>query len=116
MDNAVMMLSLVPYLLFLYLIWRIYRLDPRLLHPITIIGFVAMLGFIAVTATTGFIALKVIGATTLAHVDALHGMAEGALTITNGLIVFGLKKQLDKTNVVETSEEDETSPVAAGYR
>jgi hypothetical protein len=107
-DNAVMMLSLLPYLLFLYLIW--------LLHPITIIGFVAMLGFIAVTATTGFIALKVIGAKTLAHADALHGIAEGALTITNGLIVFGLKKQLDKINKAEAAEEEEESPVTAGYR
>ncbi len=109
MDNIIMSASIVPYFIFLYLVWRIYRLDKNLLHVTTIVGFFSMLGFITVTAVVGSIALKVMGAKTLAHVDYLHGLAEGSLTITNGLIAFGLKKQLDKATLDELDEDEETS-------
>jgi hypothetical protein len=110
----VMSLSIVPYLLFLYLIWRIYRLEPRLLHRTTFIGFLSMLGFVALTACAGFVALRVMGATTLAHVDWLHGLAEAGLTLTNGLIALGLKKQLDAIELAELDEDEEDAPVLTG--
>ncbi len=105
-----MMLSIIPYLLFLYFIWRIRKLDPRLIHRTTFIGFVSMLGFIAITAVVGSIAIKVMNATTLGHVDWLHGIAEGTLTIVNGLIALGLKKQRDQLELedMDTTEAAET--------
>jgi len=101
--------SLIPYMLFLFLIWRIRKHDPRLINKFTFIGFCSMIGFIMVTAVAGAIALKVINASTLAHVDYLHGIAEGALTIVNGLIVFGLKKQKDALDAGERESREETA-------
>ncbi|NWJ45620.1 MAG: DUF3593 domain-containing protein [Chloroflexi bacterium] len=109
MDKIFMSGSLVPYVLFLFLIWRIRKHDPRLINKFTFIGFCSMLGFITVTAVAGAIALKVINAPTLAHVDYLHGIAEGALTIVNGLIVFGLKKQKDALDSTERDVLEEAS-------
>jgi hypothetical protein len=96
MTNVFMMGSLLPYLIFLYFVYRIYKLDPRLLSRRTFIGFCSMLGFIFVTAVTGYIAIKIMGARTLGHVDFLHAVAEFGLSVTNGLIAFGLKKQLNE--------------------
>jgi hypothetical protein len=96
MTNVFMIGSLLPYLIFLYFIYRIYKLDPRLLGRRTFIGFCTMLGFIFVTAVSGYIAIKVLGARTLAHIDILHAVSEFGLTVTNGLIAFGLKKQLSE--------------------
>jgi hypothetical protein len=109
-----MSMSIVPYLLFLYLIYQVWRLDPRVIHKVTVIGFFCMLGFVAVTATVGIIALKVIGAATLGHVDGLHALAEATLTITNGLIAFGLKKQLDAPDPVESEDASAEQPALAG--
>jgi hypothetical protein len=110
-----MSLSIVPYLLFLYLIYRVWRLDPKLIHKTTMLGFAAMIGFVIITATAGFIALKIMGARTLGNVDWLHGIAEGGLTLTNGLIALGLKKQLDEIELAELDEDEESSaPAMAG--
>ncbi len=109
-----MMLSIVPYLLFLYLIWRIRKVDPNLLHRTTFIGFCSMIGFIVVTAIAGSIALRVMGAETLGHVDWLHGLAESCLTIVNGLIALGLKQQKDELDLAEldTDLEEESRPAS----
>ena len=101
MADVVMSFSIVPYLLFLYLVFKVWRLDPHLLHRTTMIGFGAMIGFVTVTATAGIIALKVMHAPTLGHVDWLHGLAEAGLTLTNGLIALGLKHQLDELDLAE---------------
>lgn len=105
MADTLMSLSIVPYLLFLYLVYKVWRLDPHLLHKTTVIGFASMIGFVTVTATAGIIALKVIHAPTLGHVDWLHGTAEAALTLTNGLIALGLKRQLDNLDLAELDAE-----------
>lgn len=97
MADTIMSLSIIPYLLFLYLVWRIRKLSPSLLNKMTFIGFCVMLGFVFVTAGAGITAVKIMGAPTLGHVDWLHGLAESGLTITNGLIAFGLKRQLDNS-------------------
>ncbi len=110
MADTLMSLSIVPYILFLFLIYKVWRLDPHLLHKTTLLGFASMIGFVTVTATAGIIALKVIQAPTLGHVDWLHGTAEAALTLTNGLIALGLKKQLDTIDLAEI--EDEAAEVA----
>ncbi len=108
MGDVIMSLSIVPYLLFLYLIWRVWRLDPHLIHKTTLLGFAAMIGFVLVTATSGVVALKVMGAKTLGHVDWLHGVAESGLTLTNGLIALGLKKQLDELDLAELDSDEES--------
>lgn len=95
MADTIMSLSIIPYLLFLYLVWRIRKLDPTLLNKMTFIGFCTMLGFVFVTASAGITAVKIMNAPTLGHVDWLHGLAESGLTITNGLIAIGLRRQLD---------------------
>ena len=95
MADTIMSFSIFPYLIFLYLVWRIWKLDPSLINKTTFLGFSAMLGFVFVTACAGITAVKIMGASTLGHVDWLHGLAESGLTITNGLIAYGLKKQLD---------------------
>ena len=105
MADVVMSLSIVPYFLFLYLIYRVWRLDPHLLHRTTLIGFGTMVGFVMLTATAGVIALKVINAPTLGHVDWLHGIAESGLTLTNGLIALGLKRQLDDLDLAELDDD-----------
>src|SRR4051812_49237163 len=109
-----MSLSIVPYLLFLYLIYRVWRLDPQLIHKTTLLGFAAMIGFVILTATAGVIALKIMGARTLGSVDWLHGIAESGLTLTNGLIALGLKKQLDEIELAELDQDEEAEqPVLA---
>lgn len=112
MDNIIMSLSIVPYLIFLYLVWRIYRLDPHLLHRTTLIGFASMIGFVVLTAAAGILALRVMGAKTLAHVDWLHGAAEAGLTLTNGLIALGLKKQVDEIDLAALDEDETEAELA----
>ncbi|HEX2910787.1 MAG TPA: DUF3593 domain-containing protein [Chloroflexia bacterium] len=110
MADIVMSLSIVPYLLFLYLVYRIRKLDPGLLHKTTMIGFASMLGFVAITIISAIIALKVFNAKTLGHVDFLHGIAEAGLTLANGLIALGLKKQLDEIELAELDPDQEDTP------
>ena len=112
-GSALITLSALPYLFFLYLLWRIARIRPDLLHPLTITGFFSMVGFIIVSAVAGVVAVRVMGAESLGHVDWLHGTAEGALTITNGLIVLGLKRQLQPEEEDEDAEKVEAALVNA---
>lgn len=109
MDKLFMSLSIVPYLLFLYLIYRVYKTDPRLVHKVTLIGFASMIGFIIITAVVGIIAVRVLGARTLAGIDALHAVAELGLTVTNGLIALGLKKRIDELNLAELDRQIEAA-------
>jgi hypothetical protein len=108
------MLSLVPYLLFLYLIWRVWKIDRRIIHTITLIGFFSMVGFIAVTAVVGIIAIRVMNAETLGHVDYLHGGAEFCLTIVNGLIALGLKKQKDMLDKEQATLQPDDAALVSG--
>lgn len=83
-------LSLFPYLLFLWLITKSGRL-PKL----ALWGFYGTLVFVAVTIPAGIYAQNLYG-TSLANVDWLHGGAESFLTVTNIMLVMGLKLGLDK--------------------
>ncbi|MBM7866471.1 DUF3593 domain-containing protein [Heliobacterium gestii] len=100
--EMLMTLSIFPYLYFLYVLNRVRKERPELVHPLTYYGFLFMLAFIFVTAGIGYYAVFILGAPTLGHVDYLHGLSESGLTITNGLVLAGLKrhlKQLDATGV-----------------
>ena len=86
-------LSLFHYLLFLFFITKSGRLPKFALW-----GFYGTLVFVAITIPAGLYAQIVYG-TSLANIDWLHGGAESFLTITNILLVLGLKSGLDKALV-----------------
>lgn len=76
-------LSLFPYLGFLWFLTRSGN-TPRL----ALIGFYALLLFVAVTIPAGIYAQVHYGEA-LANVDWLHGSAEAFLTLSNILIALG---------------------------
>ncbi len=78
--------SLFPYLGFLWFLTR-SQLTPRL----ALIGFYALLVFVAVTIPAGIYAQVHYGES-LANVDWLHGSAESFLTLSNILVVLGFRQ------------------------
>ena len=76
-------LSLLPYLGFLWFLTRSGK-TPKL----ALIGFYALLLFVAVTIPAGIYAQVHYGKA-LANVDWLHGSAEAFLTLSNILIALG---------------------------
>ncbi|KAF5827873.1 hypothetical protein DUNSADRAFT_18591 [Dunaliella salina] len=80
--------SLFPYLAFLYFLHSSGK-TPK----VTLFGFYFLLAFVFATIPAGIYA-KVQYGTNLANVDWLHGTAESLLTITNLLIVLGLRKAI----------------------
>ncbi len=84
-------LSLFPYLGFLFFITKSGKL-PKL----ALWGFYGTLIFVAITIPAGIYA-QTVYQTSLANVDWLHGGAESFLTVTNILLVLGLKLSLGKT-------------------
>ncbi|MBD2260671.1 DUF3593 domain-containing protein [Pseudanabaena sp. FACHB-2040] len=85
-KNALFALSLFPYLGFLWFITRSGQ-APRL----ALIGFYALLVFVAVTIPAGIYARVTYGVE-LADVDWLHGSAEAFLTFSNILVVLGFRQ------------------------
>jgi hypothetical protein len=82
-PGPLFVLSLVPYLAFLYWASRV-RTFPRL----ALTGFQLTLLFVAVTIGASIVAQRRYGAL-LANVDPLHGGAEAFLTLSNLLICLG---------------------------
>ncbi|MCX5959252.1 MAG: DUF3593 domain-containing protein [Cyanobacteria bacterium] len=76
-------LSLVPYLAFLWWASRV-RAFPRL----ALLGFQLTLLFVAVTIVAAVVAQLKFGQQ-LADVDPLHGGAEAFLTLSNALVMLG---------------------------
>lgn len=82
--------SLFPYLGFLWFITKSGQ-TPRL----ALIGFYALLVFVAVTIPAGIYAQQVYDLE-LANVDWLHGGAEFFLTLSNILVVLGFRQAVQK--------------------
>lgn len=82
-PGPLFVLSLVPYLAFLYWASRI-RGFPRL----SLVGFQLTLLFVAVTIGASILAKQRYGEL-LANVDGLHGGAEAFLTLSNLLVLMG---------------------------
>ena len=80
--------SLFPYLGFLWFITRCGQ-TPKL----ALIGFYALLVFVAVTIPAGIYAQVVYDAE-LADIDFLHGGAEAFLTLSNILVVLGFRQAI----------------------
>ncbi|HEY9880547.1 MAG TPA: DUF3593 domain-containing protein [Leptolyngbyaceae cyanobacterium] len=85
-KNTLFAVSLFPYLGFLWFLTRSGQ-TPKL----ALIGFYALLVFVAVTIPAGIYA-KVAYGTELANVDWLHGGAESFLTVSNILVVLGFRQ------------------------
>ncbi len=81
-------LSLLPYLAFLWLAGRIDGFP-----PIALRGFQLTLLFVAVTIAASLVALQTSGQQ-LADVDPLHGGAEAFLTLANLLVAVGFSRAL----------------------
>ncbi|MFN9545994.1 MAG: DUF3593 domain-containing protein [Cyanobacteriota bacterium] len=88
-PGPLFVLSLVPYLAFLYWASRV-RAFPKL----ALIGFQLTLLFVAVTIAASILAKQRYGEL-LANVDILHGGAEAFLTLSNLLVVLGFLSRRD---------------------
>jgi hypothetical protein len=96
-------ISLFPYLGFLWFLTKSGQ-TPKL----ALIGFYALLIFVAVTIPAGLYARNVYGLE-LANVDWLHGSAEIFLTLSNILVVLGFERSLrSKTHPPDTTKPDTT--------
>jgi len=82
--------SLFPYLGFLWFLTKSGE-TPRL----ALVGFYALLVFVAVTIPAGIYAQQAYGAE-LANVDWLHGSAELFLTLSNILVVLGFRQAVQQ--------------------
>jgi len=78
--------SLFPYLGFLFFVSK-SKAFPRLTEA----GFYFLLVFVGATIPAGIYAKTQFG-TSLANVDWLHGAAESLLTVSNLLVVLGLRQ------------------------
>lgn len=94
------------YLTFLVTLLLLYRKDPLLFSPISIVGFWFMLVFVAVTVVAIHIATEQIGLPSLSHADVLHGAAESLLSISNFLIAFGAYRQLSALDRRDAAARD----------
>ncbi len=83
-------LSLVPYLVFLYFLQRT-SIIPR----IALWGFRLTLLFVFMTIVFAIYA-QINYSDELTNIDTLHGAAESFLTLSDGLIVFGFIPLLQK--------------------
>lgn len=79
--------SLLPYLAFLYFL----SFRANKIPAVANFGFQFVLLFVASTIPAGIVS-KAVYETSLANVDWLHGWAELLLTVSNILIVWGLKE------------------------
>lgn len=94
--------SLFPYLGFLYHLNKT-RSTAAGAPNLMVFGFAFLLVFVFATIPAGIYCKTAYG-TSLANVDWLHGTAESLLTITNLLIVFGLRSGISKAQKEKARE------------
>ncbi|MFQ4141352.1 DUF3593 domain-containing protein [Chlorogloeopsis sp. ULAP02] len=94
-KETLFILSLFPYLGFLWFISRVKQM-PRL----ALYGFYCTLVFVAVTIPAGIYAQLHYGKS-LANVDWLHGSAESFLVLSNILVVLGFRHAVMKMKETE---------------
>jgi len=90
--------SIFPYAAFLYYLTR-----SKQMPPLALFGFYFLLVFVFATIPAGIYAKTHYG-TSLANVDWLHGPAESLLTVTNLLIVLGMRRGIREAE--EAQAED----------
>ncbi len=70
------------------------RWDREAFNAQTIVGYGLLILFVAVTIALSIVARTVYRAPSLTHVDWLHGLAEGTMTVANLVLVLGLRRAL----------------------
>lgn len=91
--NGIFQLSSLIYVLFLISLLFLYKKDKTVFSKLTIFGFWFVIVFVSITVVCIYYATKVNGHPTLTHDDFLHGFAESFLTISNLMIVLGIRQK-----------------------
>eukprot|EP00887_Chlorella_sp_A99_P007706 scaffold20.g7706.t1 len=99
--------SLFPYLAFLFFLTR-----SKQTPPLSLFGFYFLLAFVGASIPAGIYA-KQHYHTALANVDWLHGGAESLLTVTNLLIVLGMRGAIRQAEAARAAAEAPAPEVAA---
>ncbi len=93
-DNTVLFaLSIVPYVLFLYYLYKI-----KSVNKFVKTGFSLTVLFVLITILVSIFALNYYDKT-LVEVDFLHGLAESFLTLSDFIILLGFIKMLNNIDV-----------------
>ncbi|MFQ3582611.1 MAG: DUF2499 domain-containing protein [Chloracidobacterium sp.] len=84
----------VAYGLFVVFLALNHRWDREAFNRQTIVGYGLLILFVVVTIALSVVARQVYRAPSLTHVDWLHGVAEGTMTVANLVLVLGLRRSL----------------------
>ena len=82
-NTSIFVLSIVPYSIFLYYLFKINKLNKRVK-----IGFSLTILFVAITIVFS-ISAEIIYGRSLVEVDLFHGIAESFLTLSDFVILIG---------------------------
>tara|TARA_Y100000589_G_scaffold265777_1_gene256833 strand:- start:445 stop:780 length:336 start_codon:yes stop_codon:yes gene_type:complete len=92
-NTYIFVLSIVPYSIFLYYLFKIKELN-----NIVKIGFSLTILFVAITIIFSICA-EIIYGRSLVEVDLFHGLAESFLTLSDFVILLGFLSVLKKLEV-----------------
>ena len=92
-PSGLFVLSLFPYLIFLY-----YAQKINLIPKLSLLGFQLTILFVFITIIFAIIAMKFYNKD-LTDVDTLHGAAEAFLTLSDALIALGFLQVLQSKQV-----------------
>ncbi|MCS7080260.1 MAG: DUF2499 domain-containing protein [Chloracidobacterium sp.] len=84
----------LAYALFVVFLALNRRWDREAFNVQTIVGYGLLILFVVVTIALSGVARTVYRAPSLTHVDWLHGVAEGTMTVANLVLVLGLRRSL----------------------
>lgn len=84
----------LAYALFVVFLAVNRRWDREAFNVQTIVGYGLLILFVVVTIALSIVARTVYRAPSLTHVDWLHGVAEGTMTLANLVLVLGLRRSL----------------------
>ena len=92
-NTSIFALSIVPYSIFLFYLYKI-----KLINNTIKIGFTMTVFFVFITIVFSLLSLSIYGKS-LVEVDILHGSAEIFLTISDFIILLGFIKILNLQEV-----------------
>ena len=92
-NTALFALSIVPYVLFLYYLYKI-----KSVNKFVKTGFSLTVLFVFITILVSIFSLNYYDKT-LVEVDFLHGLAESFLTLSDFIILLGFIKMLNNIDV-----------------
>ncbi|MGQ9897627.1 MAG: DUF2499 domain-containing protein [Acidobacteriota bacterium] len=92
----------LAYLLFVVFLGINRRWDREAFNVQTIVGYGLIILFVVVTIVLSIVARMVYHAPSLTHVDWLHGLAEGTMTVANLVLVLGLRRSLRSLEATPT--------------